>query len=545
MLCILHGYLLEGSGSNLWTRAIARSLCREGETIHLVCQENHPDHYDFIAQAFRYHPDGSVEMIMAEREVPYPGRCIMHKPQLGEILPVYVWDKYEEFSTVVPMAELPDEVINDYLERNINAVKQIVQTHGITAIHANHAVLMSVVAQQVSEAASIPFSVMPHGSAIEYAVKKDERFHRYADEAFTAASRIFTIGPEIQGRVRRVFPSVSDLDGKMAGLNLGVDTSLFEPISRHQRRENIVNLEQSISGLSRGKSPELSRAMRTKLSGDMSQEALQTAVDEAAHYANKSPDVDTESKLNQVDWENDRVLLFVGRIIASKGLQSILAALPLILDQQPDTRLVVVGHGPLREPLEAFLWALEHGERSLAENIVRWGSVLEGFTERPLEEVQHYWVGLEDRGEKDSYFDKAQKHIRPDRVIFTGYLTHRELRYLFPCCDAAIFPSVVAEAGPLVFLEAMASGCFPMGTYFAGMAASIDSVAPALSARDADLMRLSADSAQTVADIVSKTPQVLELGDQYQDVLRRVAVDRYDWSSVARKFANELQSLSW
>jgi hypothetical protein len=46
-----------------------------------------------------------------------------------------------------------------------------------------------------------------------------------------------------------------------------------------------------------------------------------------------------------------------------------------------------------------------------------------------------------------------------------------------PCCDVAIFPSVVAEVGPLVFLEALASGAFPLGTYFAGMAASINSVA--------------------------------------------------------------------
>ena len=60
--------------------------------------------------------------------------------------------------------------------------------------------------------------------------------------------------------------------------------------------------------------------------------------------------------------------------------------------------------------------------------------------------------------------------MRPESVVFTGYLTHRELRHLFPCCDAAVFPSVVAESGPLVF-EALASGCFPLGTYFAGMAA--------------------------------------------------------------------------
>mgnify|MGYP006171280793 CR=1 FL=1 len=35
--------------------------------------------------------------------------------------------------------------------------------------------------------------------------------------------------------------------------------------------------------------------------------------------------------------------------------------------------LRVVGHGPLREPLEALVWALEHGESALAERIAAWG----------------------------------------------------------------------------------------------------------------------------------------------------------------------------
>jgi hypothetical protein len=35
MICLLHGYLLEGSGSNLWTRSIIQSLCQEGYTAHL------------------------------------------------------------------------------------------------------------------------------------------------------------------------------------------------------------------------------------------------------------------------------------------------------------------------------------------------------------------------------------------------------------------------------------------------------------------------------------------------------------------------------
>src|SRR5215212_2009979 len=163
MICILHGYLLDGSGSNLWTRAIVQSLCRNGETIHLVCQENHPEEYDFIAEAFVYGLDGSIKTIF-KREVPYKGRCIMHKPQLGDTLPVFVWDRYEEFPNAVPMVELADEAINEYLKRNAEAVMQVVKTFGITAMHANHAALISVVAQQVSAAASIPFSIMPHGS---------------------------------------------------------------------------------------------------------------------------------------------------------------------------------------------------------------------------------------------------------------------------------------------------------------------------------------------------------------------------------------------
>ena len=100
-------------------------------------------------------------------------------------------------------------------------------------------------------------------------------------------------------------------------------------------------------------------------------------------------------------------------------------------------------------------------------------------------------------GEEPGYLEVLDK----DSVIFTGYLTHHELRYLFPCCDVAIFPSVVAEAGPLVFLEALASGCFPLGTYFAGMAASIDSVAHVLENEDVEVMKINHDEKDSVKNI--------------------------------------------
>ena len=85
---------------------------------------------------------------------------------------------------------LPDDVINDYLRRNVRVVQRIVSESDITAMHANHAVLMSVVAQHVHLRTGVPFAIMPHGSAIEYAVKKDGRFWDYANAAFTRADRL-------------------------------------------------------------------------------------------------------------------------------------------------------------------------------------------------------------------------------------------------------------------------------------------------------------------------------------------------------------------
>ncbi len=230
MICILHGYLLEGSGSNLWTRSVVESLCRQGETVHLMAQENHPERYPFITEARHYAADGTSESFYRRAEGDHPGCCILHKPVLGDTLPVYVWDKYEEFTNVVPMVDLPDAEIEEYVERNVRALTRIVRENGVTAVHANHAVLMSVVAQRVCAAEGIPFSIMPHGSALEYAVKRDERFLRLATEAFTAAGLIFVHGDEMRARVRAVFTGVPGLEEKMVDLHLGVDTSQFEPV---------------------------------------------------------------------------------------------------------------------------------------------------------------------------------------------------------------------------------------------------------------------------------------------------------------------------
>lgn len=543
MICILHGYLLEGSGSNLWTRCVVEALCREGQTVHLVCQEPHPEVYDCIAAAHRYHPDGEVETLFS-RAVPYAGRCIMHKPQLGDTLPVFVWDKYEEFSNPVPMIDMSDEDLESYVARNVSVVSSIVRDHGISAVHANHASLMARVAQRVSAETGVPFGVMPHGSELEYAAKRDPRMKQLATEALNAASKVFVHGAEMRSRVESILPGVQALSEKAAVLPLGVHTWQFEPVPRERRREKVGRLLVSVAAKPRGRRPaqlaRLLEALPEKRTTAELRELFTTV-----KYDAKLPDEDIEEKIARIDWEHDAILLYVGRLISAKGVQSGIAALPLILAEDPGVRLLIVGHGPLREPLEAFIWALEHGDRELAVQIVKFGQVLEGNPDgegggAELGQAGTFFRELEEKGELDAYFTLAKEHVRRDRVIFMGYLTHSELQHLFPCCDAGIFPSVVKEAGPLVFLEALASGCFPLGTYFAGMRASIDAIADTLPENILDAMKLDIDA--TVTDIVRNVHDALRFGTRYKDVLSRTAQDRYDWTSVARKLSRELKA---
>jgi glycosyltransferase involved in cell wall biosynthesis len=541
LICILHGYLLEGSGSNLWTRAIIKSLCNDGKIVHLMCQENHPERYDFIAESFSYSADGVVKKLLS-REVPYKGKCVMHKPELGDTLPVYVWDKYEEFSNVVPMIELPDDSIEDYLNRNVKVLKKIISSNEIKSIHANHAVLMSVVAHRVYTSTGTPFAIMPHGSAIEYAVKKDERFLKLATSAFSEAKKIFVVGDEMHKRVKSVFPSIPNLDKKMVKLNLGVDTQLFKPISPQMRQKNILTLCEKISNLQKGKKPEQRKQLLDSSLTTLQKDDLRELISSVS-YDLKSPDADLESKLNQVDWEKEKIILFVGRLISKKGIHGIIAALPLILDKNPSTRLVIVGHGPLREVLEIFLWALENGQIELVKNIAKWGEFLEDAGQNSFQELESFFEQLEKSNQINSYFEKARKHIRQNKVIFTGYLTHNELRYLFPCCDVSVFPSVTIEAGPLVFLEALASGSFPLGTYFGGMAASIDSVATELPKNVSELMKISTAKEKMVFDIANNISDSLILGETYKKTLNNIAVQFYDWENVSRKLSIVLESI--
>ncbi|HWE82153.1 MAG TPA: glycosyltransferase, partial [Gaiellaceae bacterium] len=69
-ILLWHGYLLDGTGSNVYTRALAREWSLAGHDVTVVSQEPAPERYDI-------------------------GRAETVRPELpGGLLPVFVLDRY-------------------------------------------------------------------------------------------------------------------------------------------------------------------------------------------------------------------------------------------------------------------------------------------------------------------------------------------------------------------------------------------------------------------------------------------------------------------
>src|ERR1700759_874970 len=108
---IFHGYMLRGTGSNIYNVNLAPALARLGYEVHLLTQD---------------------------REVKIPGVQI-HNPDIGGLLPVYVKDPYEGFE-VKTFDELTEAELDHYIEANVAAVRQAAAGGGgLGAARANHA----------------------------------------------------------------------------------------------------------------------------------------------------------------------------------------------------------------------------------------------------------------------------------------------------------------------------------------------------------------------------------------------------------------------
>ncbi|MFI5005123.1 MAG: glycosyltransferase, partial [Solirubrobacterales bacterium] len=184
-IMIFHGYLLEGTGSNVYNARLARALVGLGHEVHLLCQDRHPERQPFV-DAVGDWEGGALQV----RSLRGPGRCTVYRPDIGNLLPVYVEDRYEGIEARA-FARCSEQEVARYVEANVAAVRELAERVRPQIALANHLVMGPAILARALAAGGTPYAVKVHGSALEYTVKPNpERFLGYAREGLRAAAGI-------------------------------------------------------------------------------------------------------------------------------------------------------------------------------------------------------------------------------------------------------------------------------------------------------------------------------------------------------------------
>src|SRR5438067_10396778 len=188
-ILLWHGYLLGGTGSNVYSRALAREWSRGGHEVVVVSQERAPEQYDL----------GGAQAVAVD----LPGR----------LLPVFVMDRYDGLEPKF-LQDFSEAERRAYVEANAAALRDLLPAD---LVFANH-VLMG---GPVGAATGAPFRVKAHGSELEYSMRGRPDLEAWGRESLAVAEATFVgshhirkVLEEVVGHVDRVHevPPGGDLD---------------------------------------------------------------------------------------------------------------------------------------------------------------------------------------------------------------------------------------------------------------------------------------------------------------------------------------------
>ena len=188
-ILLWHGYLLGGTGSNVYTRALAREWTRGGHEVVVVCQERAPEHFDL----------GGAQVVVPDLP--------------GGLLPTFVMDRYEglepkflqDFTTAEQAA---------YVDANAAVLRELLPAD---VVFTNH-VLMGA---PVGAATGVPFRVKAHGSELEYSMRGRPALEAWgretlqqAEATYVGSRHIREVLEDVVGVVQRVYevPPGVDID---------------------------------------------------------------------------------------------------------------------------------------------------------------------------------------------------------------------------------------------------------------------------------------------------------------------------------------------
>jgi len=197
-ILLWHGYLLGGTGSNIYTQAIAREWIRAGHDVVVVCQERHPERQGL----------GGAQIV---------------RPELpGGLLPVFVLDRYEGLEPRL-LQDFTREERERYVEANAAVLRELLPAD---LVFTNHVLLGA----PVGAATGARFAVKAHGSELEYSIRGNAELAAWARETLAAAEAVYVGSAHIRSVVEEVVGHVD----RVYEVPPGVDVDEFVPQPRDE-----------------------------------------------------------------------------------------------------------------------------------------------------------------------------------------------------------------------------------------------------------------------------------------------------------------------
>lgn len=171
--------------------------------------------------------------------------------------------------------------------------------------------------------------------------------------------------------------------------------------------------------------------------------------------------------------DNEKIILFMGRLVYEKGVQHLISAMPKILAGYHDAKLVIAGKGGMIDELKAQVEAMGLGQK----------------------------------------------------VYFTGYLNAKQVSKMYKCADISVFPSTYEPFG-IVALEAMLAGVPTVVSDVGGLNEIVE--------HGVDGMKSYAGNPNSLADSILELLKNPELCDKITKKAKQKVKNEYNWAKIAQ-----------
>lgn len=171
--------------------------------------------------------------------------------------------------------------------------------------------------------------------------------------------------------------------------------------------------------------------------------------------------------------DNEKIILFIGRLVYEKGVQHLISAMPKILKNYHDVKLVIAGKGGMLDELKAQVEAMGLGQK----------------------------------------------------VYFTGYLNAKQVSKMYKCADISVFPSTYEPFG-IVALEAMLAGVPTVVSDVGGLNEIVE--------HGVDGMKSYAGNPNSLADSILELLFNPQLCESISKKAKTKVKNEYSWTKIAQ-----------